>query len=240
MFSDFSPLTPRIILGIAAHPDDLDVAAGGTVAHFAAQGAEVHYLILTDGGKGSDDPTMTTPELINIRRQEQRDALTIVGGKSITFLDYPDGELEISMDLKRQIVKKIREIKPDVVITFDPTVTYSQNGGLINHPDHRAAGQATLDAVFPLARDRLTFPELIEEGFEPHKVATLLLINFDNGSYPIDITDTIDIKQKALAAHTSQFGDISDKPWFKDMAHRFAEDTPYEYAERFVRLDIRP
>ena len=239
MSNNFAPLTPRIVLGIAAHPDDLDVGAGGTLAHFASEGAEIHYLILTDGGKGSDNPFITSPELTQIRHDEQKTALEIVGGKTITFLDYPDGELEITMELKKQIVKTIRTIKPDVVITMDPTVIYSAANGIINHPDHRAAGQATLDAVFPLARDRLTFPELYDGGYEPHKTPTVLLVNFNEGTFPVDITSTFEKKLQAILAHTSQFGDRDSLGWVRSMAEAQAENTAFELAENFVRIDIR-
>jgi len=238
MKHNFPLLQPKIILGIAAHADDLDVGAGGTIAEFIRRGAVVHYLILTDGSKGSDDPDMTSEKLITIRRAEQQKALDIVAGTSVTFLDYPDGELEITMQLKKDIVKVIRTIKPDVVITMDPTVVYSSKAGMINHPDHRAAGQATLDAMFPLARDRLTFPELAAEGFEPHKVAHALLINFDTSNYSVDITDTFELKLAAIKAHTSQFGDLEDSSWLKDMALRQGQRAGYSLAESFVRIDI--
>jgi len=239
MSDTFSPLRPKIILGIAAHPDDLDVGAGGTLAYFASLGAEIHYLILTDGGKGSDDPAMTSAQLVEIRHAEQKAGLEIVGGKSITFLDYPDGELEVTMELKRQIVKAIRAIKPDVVITMDPTVTYVASIGIINHPDHRAAGQATLDAVFPLARDRLTFPELLTEGYEPHKTETVLLVNFNESNFAVDITSTLETKLTALKAHPSQFGDLEGSTWVQDMARGQGQKAGYEFAEGFVRIDIR-
>ena len=238
MTDTLTPLRPKIVLGIAAHPDDLDVGAGGTLAHFASQGAEVHYLILTDGGKGSDDPSMTSAQLTAIRHYEQQTALEIIGGKSITFLDYPDGELEVTMELKKHIVKAIRSIKPDVVITMDPTVIYSAANGIINHPDHRAAGQATLDAVFPLARDRLTFPELLTAGFEPHKTATVLLVNFNDSNFAVDITNTFDTKMNALKAHVSQFGDLENSTWVRSMAEAQGRKAGYALAESFVRIDI--
>jgi len=238
MPNTFSPLQPKIVLGIAAHPDDLDVGAGGAIAHFAAQGAEVHYLILTDGGKGSNDPTMSSAGLTEMRHAEQQAALEVVGGKSISFLDYPDGELEITMELKKQIVKAIRTIKPDVVITMDPTVIYSAANGIINHPDHRAAGQATLDAVFPLARDRLTFPELYKEGYEPHKTPTILLVNFNEGNFAIDISSTFETKLAAINAHTSQFNGIESLGWVRDMAQVQAQGSDFDLAENFVRIDI--
>jgi len=228
-------LNPKVILGVAAHPDDLDVTAGGTLAHFAAQGAEIHYLVLTDGSKGSEDPLMTPEQLVEIRHKEQQEALALVGGKSIAFLDYPDGELEVTLELKKEIVKAIRLVKPDMVITMDPTVIYSAEAGYINHPDHRAAGQATLDAVFPLARDRLAFPEL---GSEPHKVATVLLARFEDGTFTIDITDSFETKSKMVQLHSSQFG--TDEPtWLRDLAIRHGEQAGYELGESFIKLDIK-
>ena len=239
MHQNFQPLDPKVILGVAAHPDDLDVGAGGTLAHFASQGAEIHYLILTDGGSGSDDPLMTSAELVTIRRKEQQAGLEIVGGTSITFLDNHDGELEASLNLKKEIVKVIRRIKPHTVITLDPTVIYSAQNGTINHPDHRAAGQATLDAVFPLARDRLSFPELFEQGYQPHKVATVLLINFSTSNFSVDITNTFDKKIQAIEAHTSQFANQSVSTWVKELALEQGKSADYELAESFVRIDVR-
>lgn len=235
----FPCLQPKVVLGVAAHPDDLDVIAGGTIAKFAAQGAEVHYLILTDGGKGSDDPTATSAELTQLRHAEQQAGLEIVGGKSITFLDYPDGELEVTMQLKKQIVKSIRSVKPDVVITMDPTVVYSADNGRINHPDHRAAGQATLDAVFPLARDRLTFPELEQAGYLPHKTATILLSNANESNFFVDISQTIETKLNAIKAHPSQFGEEPNLEWVYAMAREQGEKNGTELAESFVRIDIK-
>lgn len=238
MSDAFPPLQPKIILGVAAHPDDLDVGAGGALAHYASQGAEVHYLIVTDGGKGSDDPAMTSAQLTKIRHAEQQVALEAIGGKSVTFLDYPDGELEVTMQLKRELVKAIRTIKPDTVITMDPSVLYVANKGIINHPDHRVVGQATLDAVFPLARDWLTFPELATEGYEPHKTKSLLLINFDTANFSVDISDSIETKNNALKAHASQFGDLSELRWVQEMAEVQGKLAGYKYAEGFIRIDI--
>ena len=234
-----SELKPKIVLGIAAHPDDLDVGAAGTIAKFVEEGAEVHYLILTDGSKGSDDPSMTSAQLIELRHNEQRDALQVLGGKDVTFLDHPDGELEITLDLKKEIVKVIRTVRPDVVITMDPTFIYDANSGIINHPDHRAAGQATLDAVFPLARDRLTFPDLEASGFEPHKTATLLLINFSRSNYTVDISNTFEKKFKAMQAHLSQFGELTEPGWLKEFAASQGSSAGYELGEGFMRIDVR-
>lgn len=242
MQSSQVPLKPQRVMGIVAHPDDLDVSAAASIAKYIQQGAEVEYLILTDGGKGSDDRTMTTERLIQTRQDEQRAALVALGGvaEDVHFLPYPDGELEVTMGLKRDIVREIRRFRPDTVITLDPTVIYSQQTGRINHPDHRAAGQAVLDAVFPLARDRLMFPELITEGLEPHNVATVLLVDFDRATYYEDVTNTFHLKEEAINAHPSQFADASYvMDIFRIMAQRLGEKAGCEMAEGFVRLDVR-
>lgn len=236
----FSPLEPKIVLGVAAHPDDLDFGASGTLASFAAAGAQVHYLLLTDGGKGSSDPTITPQQLIPIRQAEQRAAIAAIGGDSVEFLNYPDGQLEVTQELKKAIVKTIRTIKPDLVVTMDPSVLYSAARGFINHPDHRAAGQATLDAVFPLARDHLSFPELFAAGLAPHQVKTLLLINFDKSNFNVNISATIDQKMSALAAHSSQMPDLaSTQQWVRGLAAKAGQSSGYQYAEAFMRIDIR-
>ena len=236
----FPPLLPKVVLGIAAHPDDLDFGASGTMAGFAKAGAEVHYLILTDGSKGSANHEMLPLQLIRIRETEQRAAVAIIGGKSVQFLGYPDGGLEVTLELKKQIAKVIRTIKPDVVITMDPSMIYSALRGFINHPDHRAAGQATLDAVFPLARDHLSFPELYAEGYQPHITPTVLLINFDSRNFAVDITETFETKIAALQAHASQVSNLEEvRGWLENMSSEVGKDYGYKLAEAFIRIDIR-
>lgn len=237
MLATQTPLQPRTVLAIGAHPDDLDVTAGGTLAKFAKQGAVIHFLILTDGGKGSDDVSVTTAQLIETRRHEQQTAFAILGGESITFLDHPDGALEVTMDLKREIVQAIRRVKPDVVISMDPTVLYSVEANTINHPDHRAGGQAVLDAVFPLARDRLSFPELYDQ-FKPHKTPTILLANFEKGNFTVDIADTFETKMTMIRAHESQF-DVANLTWVEELARTQGKDANIALGERFIRLDIK-
>ena len=236
---EFKSLSPKIVLGIAAHPDDLDFGASGTLAAFAAHGASVYYLLLTDGSKGTADQTMAPQELVKTRQAEQRAAIQAIGAKDVQFLDYTDGELAVTMDLKRDIVRSIRTIKPDVVITMDPSVLYSAERGMINHPDHRAAGQATLDAVYPLARDHLSLPELFAEGFEPHKVSTVLLINFNQSNFSVDVSKTIDLKMAALEAHASQMPDLQKtKNMMREVAAQLGSDSGFKYAEAFMRIDI--
>jgi LmbE family N-acetylglucosaminyl deacetylase len=238
---DFPPLRPKVILGIAAHPDDLDFGASGTMAKFARGGAEIHYLIITDGGKGSKDKAMTPAKLTALRQAEQRAALKELGGTDVQFLNgFCDGELEVTMALKKELVKAIRIVKPDVVVTMDPSMIYSARRGFINHPDHRAAGQATLDAIFPLARDHMSFPDLFEAGHEPHITATALLINFDHANFAVDITDTFEQKMAALKAHDSQISDINEvRKWVEDTCRENGEQAGCELAEAFVRIDIR-
>lgn len=235
----FGDLKPQIVLGIAAHPDDLDFGAAGTLAKFATAGAEVHYLILTDGSKGSDQPDMTPAQLVKLRQKEQQQAVKIIGGKGVDFLNYTDGELEITMKLKSDIVKVIRRVQPDVVVTMDPTMVYSPARGFINHPDHRAAGQATLDAVFPLARDHLAFPDLFKAGLLPHKTATVLLINFDQNNYAVDVSNTFDTKIAALKAYASQVVDIDlVGNRMREHAEAIGRQAGYQLAESFMRIDI--
>jgi LmbE family N-acetylglucosaminyl deacetylase len=241
MAQTFNELQPKVVLGVAAHPDDLDFGASGTMAKFAHSGADVYYLILTDGSCGSEDRTIRPEELRDMRRQEQRNAGKIVGLADVFFCDYPDGALENSREVKCDVVKIIRQVKPDVVVAMDPSMLYSAERGFINHPDHRAAGQAALDAVFPLARDHLSFPKLLADGYEPHKTKTMLLTNFDAHNYAVDITDFLDTKFQAIAAHVSQVPK-DFKPMralFTDWAEQAGRPYGYKYAEAFMRLDIR-
>lgn len=232
-------LQPRIVLGVAAHPDDLDFGAGGTMAAFARQGAEVYYLILTDGCKGTSDRSLRPDTLVKTRQAEQKEAARVLGITDVFFLDYVDCELKNIMQLKKDIVRNIRKLRPDVIVTMDPTMVYSAKYGIINHTDHRAAGQATLDAAYPLARDHLSFPDLLAEGLEPHSIKTALLTNLDRHNFAMDISATINQKMQALRAHASQMPkDSEPHAWVKEMAKEQGRNYGREYAEAFVRIDI--
>ncbi|MFQ5617039.1 MAG: PIG-L deacetylase family protein, partial [Anaerolineales bacterium] len=159
---------PERVLVISAHPDDPDFGAAGTVACWAKSGAKITYVIVTDGSKGSSEPDMTSKELIEIRETEQRAAAEVLGVAEVVFLGYEDGRAANTIELRRDLVRQIRLHRPDVLITHDPAARIINNR-YINHPDHRAVGDAALDAVFPLARDRLNFPEHEAEGLEPFK-----------------------------------------------------------------------
>jgi LmbE family N-acetylglucosaminyl deacetylase len=232
------PLTPKTVLAVAAHADDIDYFASGTIAQFAEQGAAVHYLILTDGSKGTDDSTVGSQALSETRRAEQRSALESLGGKNVEFLNYIDGELEVTQALKRDIVAVIRRVKPDVVITIDPSFLYSAEHRLINHPDHRAAGQATIDAVFPLACNSKAFPKQLIK-LEPHKTKTLLLINFDGCNHYTDVSDVFDKKVAAIRCHHSQYdGHPETAENVRAMAQKVGQSCGCELAESFVRIDL--
>jgi LmbE family N-acetylglucosaminyl deacetylase len=236
----FQPLQPKVILGVAAHPDDLEFGMAGTVAAYVAQGATAYYYILTDASKGTADRSLSGQKLTEIRRAEQQAAAKILGVSEVFFGNYEDGVLEVTQELKRDIVRVIRRVKPDVVLTMDPTFVYSVERGFVNHTDHRAVGQATLDAVYPLARDHLSFPELLTgEDLEPHKVKTLLLNNFDQQNFYVDITAVIDTKLKALAAHASQLGEAeATLAMVRNLAEKQGAHAGVKYAESFVRLDL--
>jgi LmbE family N-acetylglucosaminyl deacetylase len=236
----YQPLKPKVVLCVAAHPDDLEFGSAGSIAKWVSEGAEAYYLILTNGNKGSSDRSLTPDQLKQTRDNEQRKAGKVLGLKDVFFLDYEDGLLMVNPDLKKEIVRVIRRVKPDVVITMDPTMVYSIKRGFVNHTDHRAAGQATIDAVFPLARDHLSFPDLLtNEGLEPHKTATLLLTNFDNQNFFVDISDYLDQKLKALAEHGSQIPDFSAaKERITEWAAIAGGKVGAKYAEGFVRLEL--
>ena len=188
---------------VVAHPDDAEFGCSGTVARWCREGVEVVYVICTDGSKGTKDRNITPEQVVEIRRQEQIKAAEILGLKDVVFLGYPDGYLQPTLELRRDIAREIRRFRPDVVITSNPVRTLSGNG-YIGHPDHFAAGEAALAAVFPAARDHLSFPELLEEGFEPHKVREVLITGHNGPDKWIDITTTIDVAVEALLAHASQ------------------------------------
>ncbi len=234
-----TPLHPKVILGVVAHPDDLEFGMAGTVAKYIAEGATGYYFILTNANKGSHDRTMKPEALRDMRRAEQRAAGQILGLSDVFFGDYDDGCLEVSLTLKRDIARVIRTVRPDVVLTMDPTMIYNVERGFINHPDHRAAGQATLDAVYPLARDHLSFPELLAEGLEPHEVSTVLLAHFGQENFYVDISAHMDTKLRALAAHASQLSDPeATSAMVRSWATRLGAKVGAPYAEGFVRIDI--
>lgn len=230
----------KIILAVGAHPDDIDIGCSGTVAKYISEGVKVYYLVLTDGSKGSEDLTISTKKLIKIRKEEQQKAASLLGVKKVFSLDFVDGELENTPALRKQIVKIIRQIKPTTVICWDPTLYYDETRQFVNHPDHRAAGEATMDSVYPFARNAKTFSELLKEGLEPHVVEELLLFNFSKSNYFVDISKTINKKLKVLSCHKSQFQNIEKfKQRIKEMSKMLGQKARMKYAEAFVRITLR-
>jgi len=211
----------RRALVIAAHPDDADFGAAGSAALLARAGWTVRYLVVTDGSKGSDDPSFTTERLITTREREQRDAAAILGVADVRFLGFTDGELVYSRELLATITREIREFRPFAVYTHDPEPVIIRDA-FVNHSDHRITGLATVDAVYPTARDRLNFPEQIAGGLETHKVRELYLWGANQPNYHADVTAVIDTKIAALIAHTSQFP--AGDEFIASMRDRWRED----------------
>jgi len=239
--SDTTYYTPKVVLAVGAHADDIDITCGGSLARWADEGAEVYYLILTDSSCGSDDESMARVQVTELRQQEQREAAALLGAKEVFFGTYCDGTLEVTQDLKRDVARIIRKVKPDTVITFDPTVVYDTEFGMINHTDHRAAGQATIDAFYPLARDRLSVPSLLnDEHLEPHKTPHLLLTRFSDQNYVVDISEYFEKKLDAIMLHKSQFGDDRERMagHLRGRAEQLGAKTGARYAEGFVRIDL--
>lgn len=224
---------------IIAHADDAEFGSAGTIAKWVTQGVEVTYVVVTNGNKGSADPEMTPEALAALREKEQRAACKVLGVKNVVFLGYQDGELVPSLELRRDLTREVRRYKPDVAMVPDPTTWYFGNT-YINHPDHRAVGEAALAAIFPSARDRLTFPELLVEGFEPHKVREVYLSFSMNADTWVDITDTMDTKLAALREHRSQLPDMDeiDKN-VRERAIAMAEGREMKYAEAYKKMVLR-
>src|SRR5579859_2367549 len=198
----------RRVMAIYAHPDDPEFFSGGSLIKWGLEGKELIYVLATSGDKGTDDPDMTTQRLIEIREAEQRAAAKVAGASTVIFLRYPDGELEPTLELRRALTRVIRQQKPDIIVTNDPATRWNDAGG-INHPDHRAIGDAVLNAVYPSARDRFTFVELWrDEGLEPHKVKNVYLAGTREPNFKVDITDVLEKKIAAISEHRSQVKDI--------------------------------
>ncbi len=199
-----TPLDRALV--IFSHPDDAEFGAAATIAHLTAAGARVDYVVTTDGGKGTEDPAVTPAQLTATREAEQRAAADLLGVSEIVHLGYPDGYLTPTLDLRRDIVRQIRRFRPDVVITQNP-VRRQDGNPFVGHPDHLATGEATLAAVYPAARDRLNFPELLDEGLEPWKVRQVLVTGVEHPNLFLDVSATFELGLQAIFAHVSQISD---------------------------------
>jgi LmbE family N-acetylglucosaminyl deacetylase len=227
---------PERVLVVAAHPDDIEFGAAGTVARWVDGGAEVRYLLVTRGDKGSDDPSANPRELGERRVAEQRAAAEEIGAVGVDFLDEPDGQVEPSLRLRERITYAIRRFQPEIVMSHDPTVLFVNNEW-VNHPDHRAVGMVAVDAVFPTARDPLNFREHFEAGLQPWKVAELFLWSTNEANQLVDIGATLDRKVSALRCHESQFTNFGEtERWLRRTAEELGDRAGYRAAEGFRRV----
>jgi LmbE family N-acetylglucosaminyl deacetylase len=223
------------VMVVTPHPDDAEYGVAGTVARWTQEGKQVVYVVCTNGDKGTSDVNMKPETLAEIRRKEQLAAADILGVGKVIFLGLPDQGLEDTPDFRKQLVRLIREYRPEVVVTADPYRRY------IWHRDHRITGRVVLDAVFPYARDHLAYPDLIEEGLKPHKVREMLFWATEDINYRSDITDTFDLKIAALRCHQSQMRELdfpNPEEWMRQRCRDIAKDENFELGEAFHRLEI--
>jgi len=223
------------ILVILAHPDDPEFFCGATLAKWAQAGHHISYVLLTCGDKGFNPTTasdMTPDKLCAIRHEEQNAAAKVIGVESVHIMNHPDGYLIPDLDLRSEVVREIRRHKPDILVTCDPQNLFAIYG--VNHPDHRAAGQVVLDAVFPAAGNPVYFPELLDEGFQPHMPKEIWCSLTSQPNTTLDVTDTWEVKMQAILQHTTQVQDAEKlRERFKS---RRAEDSTEEnprYEEKF-------
>jgi LmbE family N-acetylglucosaminyl deacetylase len=226
------------VLVVLAHPDDPEYFCGGTVARWAAEGLDVTYCLLTSGDKGADGQEVDAQELARTREGEQQAAADVLGVHRVIFLRREDGMLEPDLGLRRDIVRVIRQACPDLLVTCDPTTLFPRRTR-INHADHRAAGLATIDAVYPAAGSALFFPELLAEGLKPHKVRQVYLAGSQNPNTAVDVTDFVERKLEALRCHRSQIRDFDEVA--TGVRERMRDpEAPAEaprYLEHFLRLE---
>ena len=224
------------IMVVGPHPDDAEVVAGATIARFVDKGSKVILVVCTNGDKGTEDPKMTSPRLAEIREREQKEAAKALGVHHLVMLGFPDQGLFETDEFREKVVRAIRQYKPDFVFTIDPNRPY------INHPDHRACGRVTLDAVYPMARDTLPYPQHLREGLTPHKVRHVYLWGTDNGDSYFDVSDYLDVKFKALFCHRSQFGEQVDESRMAQRTKRYEElgqRIGVRYAEGFKHIELQ-
>lgn len=226
---------PKSAMAIVAHPDDIEFSCAGTLARWIKGGTEVSYVLCTSGDVGIAQPGMTKAKAAEIREAEQQAAADVIGVKEVVFLREPDGMLENTLNLRKRLVREIRRFKPEVVVTGDPTVVWARDT-YINHPDHRAAAGAALDAVFPAAGQPNLFEEIeAEEGFTAHKVRKVYATSFGSPAATtfINISETIDLKIEALKKHVSQMGEWDPEPMVREWSAETGQGKEMAYAEAF-------
>jgi LmbE family N-acetylglucosaminyl deacetylase len=229
-----TPLERALV--VISHPDDGEFGAGATIAKLTAAGARVDYVVTTDGSKGTDDPAVTPEQLSATRQAEQRDAADLLGVSEIVHLGYPDGYLQPTLDLRRDITRQIRRFRPDLVITQNPQRRLDHNP-FVGHPDHLATGEATLAAVYPAARDHLNFPELwTEERLEPWKVRQVLLTGVEQPNLWVDVSGTFELGLRSILAHVSQVDPDEVSERMRERARLVGEPQGIGLAQAFASI----
>jgi len=226
---------PAQAMVVTPHPDDAEYGVAGTVARWISDGREVVYVVCTNGDKGSSDANIKPEELVKIREEEQMAAARSLGVREVIFLRYPDQGLEDTPEFRKELVRLIRLYKPETMVTANPYRRY------VWHRDHRITGQVTLDAIFPYARDHLSYPDLMKEGLHPHMVREILLWASEDANYRSDITKTFHLKLAALRCHQSQVGHIPLQELEERLKQRhrvMAEGEDFLLAEAFHRVEI--
>ena len=224
------------IMVVTPHPDDAEFGVAGTVARWTRDGKDVVYVVTTNGDKGSSDINVQPAALAKTREEEQLAAAKVLGVSEVVFLRYPDQGLEDTAEFRKTLVRQIRKFRPRTVVTCDPYRRYRW------HRDHRITAQATMDAVFPYARDVHSYPDLVEEGLQPHKVKELLFWAPEEPNCKLDITETFNIKLAALMCHKSQVGGHGHEDlegFLREWAETSAEGTAFALAEAFYRVEMR-
>ena len=222
---------------ISPHPDDVDFGCSGTIARWNRTGVDITYVICTSGDKGADLP-MTPESIAAIREKEQMAAAEIVGVRKVIFLRLKDGELENNPEFRKMLVRVLRQNRPDVVLSMDPANLRFENV-YVAHADHRAAALAVFDAIYPAARNRNFFPELLEEELMPHTVKRIYFFGTADPNTWIDISETIETKIEALRAHKSQVGEFEDLgAWVRERFGQLGKEKGFAFAEAFRKLVI--
>ena len=232
---------PKRAMSIHAHPDDQEFSIGGTLAKWAQAGCEIMSVIITSGDSGSNDISRDgsyKQELAELREKEQLAANEVLGIKETVFLRYPDGELEPTITLRKDLTRVIRQFKPDTVSTGNPEGWF-YGDEYVNHPDHRAAAQAACEAVFPSAGTRLIFPDLLAAGYEPHDVRRLYIHGTEKSNTWVDITGTMDVKVKALQQHISQIDPNEVGKWMTEWAEEDGKEHGMKYAESYKVMVLK-
>jgi LmbE family N-acetylglucosaminyl deacetylase len=226
---------PLRVLCVMAHPDDVEFGAAGSVALWVDQGAEVTYVIVTDGSTGTADTGLVGGKLAEIRREESIRAAKVVGVENVIFLGYRDGYVEPTLDLRRDLAREFRKARPQRMVTMDPQSL--PGGWFVNHPDHRAIGQSALDITVTAGTTPGHFPELLEDGYEPWRgLREIYLFGPGGGPIAVDITDSVDRKIEALRCHESQVGDWDVATMMRGWMAQNGREHGYQYAELFQQF----